>query len=92
MRHAPLHSSCGPLWAGGSRGPDDPEAELTVPEAVVALVVFAAVLAASEVAAHTLRRGWPTLEGMARALLTRPAGRIALLAGWLWLGWHLFVR
>ena len=26
------------------------------------------------------------------AALRRPAIRLAVLAGWLWLGWHLFVR
>ena len=25
-------------------------------------------------------------------MLRRPAIRVALLAAWLWLGWHLFVR
>jgi hypothetical protein len=31
--------------------------------------------------------------GEALSMLTRSrAGRCLLLAGWLWLGWHLFVR
>ena len=33
-----------------------------------------------------------TLGGAVAALARRRAGRWLLLAGWLWLGWHLFVR
>lgn len=42
----------------------------------------------------TLRRAdrWATLGDVLR-LLQRPlAGRMLLTAGWVWLGWHAFVR
>jgi hypothetical protein len=34
----------------------------------------------------------PTLADVAGTTLRRPAARVAVLAGWLWLGWHLFAR
>jgi hypothetical protein len=34
----------------------------------------------------------PTLADLVRVLLEPRAGRWFLFAGWLWLGWHLFVR
>ena len=33
-----------------------------------------------------------TLGQAASWVVRRPAGRWLLLAGWLWIGWHLFVR
>ena len=33
-----------------------------------------------------------TIGTVLRALMRRRATRWLLLAGWLWLGWHLFVR
>ena len=33
-----------------------------------------------------------TIGAVVRALTRRRAARWLLLAGWLWLGWHLFVR
>ena len=39
------------------------------------------------------RRGtMPTFATLVHAVRRRPAGRALLLASWLWLGWHLFVR
>ncbi len=35
---------------------------------------------------------WPSLSDMFRAFMRPPAGRVTLLALWLWLGWHLFIR
>jgi Family of unknown function (DUF6186) len=56
--------------------------------AAYAAVVVAAV--ALEVAAR--RREAPGFGAvLAAALRIRPV-RVALLAGWLWLGWHVFVR
>lgn len=53
-----------------------------------ALLVVAAV--GVEVAAR--RRGSGTLgDALTLALRWRPA-RFVLLAAWIWLGWHLFVR
>ena len=33
-----------------------------------------------------------TLGDVVDSAVARPAGRAAALLGWLWLGWHLFVR
>ena len=44
-----------------------------------------------EVTAMATRR-WPTLTELIRALTLRRAGQRLALAGWLWLGWHVFVR
>jgi hypothetical protein len=54
----------------------------------VAVVAGALVLEAS-----ARRRGTPTTFGATSStvLRYRPA-RLVVLAGWLWLGWHLFVR
>jgi Family of unknown function (DUF6186) len=43
-----------------------------------------------EVAAR--RRGSATLGDALTITLRSRAARFALLAAWLWLGWHLFVR
>jgi hypothetical protein len=41
-----------------------------------------------------LARGtdWPTVSDMLRAFMSPAWGRALLLAMWLWLGWHLFIR
>ncbi len=49
-------------------------------------------LVACEGTGHLVKRGWPTVESAVAWTLARPAGRVALLIAWLWLGWHLFVR
>ena len=51
------------------------------------LVVSAAGL---EVTAR--RRGWATFGDALTIILRSRAARVALLAAWLWFGWHLFVR
>jgi hypothetical protein len=53
--------------------------------------LWAAVAVAYEVAAR-LRRRTPTLVQAVRQLTRQPVLQGLLLAGWLWLGWHLFVR
>jgi hypothetical protein len=53
----------------------------------VALVVSAGGL---EVAAR--RRGSATFADALTTPLRSRAARVVLLASWLWLGWHLFVR
>lgn len=53
------------------------------------------VLAAAAVTYQVLgvaRRQSPTLGQAVGTLLRTPFGRPALLAAWLWLGWHVFVR
>jgi hypothetical protein len=53
-------------------------------------VLAAALLAGQAVALVTGRI--PTLGQAASVVARRPVGRWAVLAGWLWIGWHLFVR
>lgn len=54
-------------------------------------LVLAIAILGAQVAA---RRGGDiaTIGTVVRALARRRAARWLLLAGWLWLGWHLFVR
>lgn len=58
------------------------------------LIGFAFLLAAAATLEVQARRGsrLPTLGRLATAVMRRPVMRAALLAGWLWLGWHLFAR
>ena len=53
--------------------------------------VIAVALVACQVAALVSRR-IPTIGGAASVVARWRAGRGMLLAGWLWVGWHLFVR
>jgi hypothetical protein len=53
--------------------------------------LLAAAALTYEVAGH-LRRRTPTLAQAVLVLTRRPAPRVLVLTGWLWLGWHLFVR
>jgi len=57
---------------------------------LVGYAALAAVAAGLEIAA---RRGRAATFGatLGAALRHRPV-RVLLLAGWLWLGWHVFVR
>lgn len=58
---------------------------------LVGFAVLAAVMLAYQVHG-SLRRTTPTL-GEAIGTVTRSrVGRPLMLAAWLWLGWHLFVR
>lgn len=54
-----------------------------------ALLALAAV---AYQAAGLLRRQTVTLGQAVRRLKAIPGARPLLLAGWLWLGWHTFVR
>jgi len=54
-----------------------------------------AALAAMMIACETVARRtgrFATIERMTSALAARRAVRLLVLAAWLWLGWHLFVR
>lgn len=54
--------------------------------------LIAAALLAYQLAGMRWRRT-PTIgEALARVVGRWPAARYVLLAGWLWLGWHVFVR
>jgi Family of unknown function (DUF6186) len=59
----------------------------------VTLLGYAVLVAAAgglEVAAR--RRGSATLGDALTIVLRSRAARVAVLAAWLWLGWHLLVR
>lgn len=45
-----------------------------------------------EVLARTLGRGWPTAAQLVARVRDVPAGRVALVLVWAWLGWHVFAR
>jgi hypothetical protein len=53
--------------------------------------VLAAAFAVLALGAAATRR-WATVGDVVRALIRRRAVQLACLAGWLWLGWHFFVR
>ena len=54
-------------------------------------IVLAVVIAGVQVAARRGAHVAP-IGAVVRALARRRPARWLLLAGWLWLGWHLFVR
>ena len=51
-----------------------------------------ALIALAYQAVGLLLRQTPTLGQALNVLTRRRAGRVLLLAAWLWLGWHTFVR
>ena len=53
--------------------------------------LIAAALAGLQVASLVSGR-MPTIGQVASIIARRRSGRWLLLAGWLWVGWHLFVR
>ncbi len=54
--------------------------------------VLAAAIVATELAAHTVMRRLQGFESIMAFLARSRPTRVALLLGWGWLGWHLFVR
>lgn len=52
---------------------------------------IAALLLACQIAS-TLSRRMPSIGQVASLIASRRPGRWLLLAAWLWVGWHLFVR
>jgi hypothetical protein len=58
------------------------------------LVGYALILVAAVATEARARRGGPParLAALLRALGDHGLARFLLLAGWLWLGWHLFAR
>jgi hypothetical protein len=60
----------------------------------VTLLGYAVVVAtAAALEARARRRpGGPTAGRALHVLLRHPALHLLVVAGWLWLGWHLFVR
>lgn len=61
------------------------------PVTLVGYAVLVLVIVAYQLVGVVRRRS-PTLGEVLEPVRRRVAGRIVLLAGWLWLGWHLFVR
>jgi Family of unknown function (DUF6186) len=57
--------------------------------AVIVLAIVALELAARR---RSFRFEVPTLAVAASTLARSRIGKWLLVAGWLWLGWHLFVR
>jgi Family of unknown function (DUF6186) len=57
----------------------------------VGWAVLAVGFAVLQVGAMATRR-WATVADVVRLLTRRRAVQVACLAGWLWLGWHFFVR
>ena len=51
-----------------------------------------AVLVAGAVVAHTSKGRWPDAGALFRLLTASALGRLAVIAGWMWLGWHVFAR
>jgi hypothetical protein len=61
----------------------------------VSLLVWSVVgvgLVACEVAAVLTRGAVPRLATVVRRVVANPLARIVLLLGWMWQGWHQFVR
>jgi hypothetical protein len=54
--------------------------------------VAAVALVMCEVASRTFKRGWPTAAGLLGGARGHVAGRLVLVIGWVWLGWHVFAR
>lgn len=55
-------------------------------------LLAAGSLAACELAGRAVGRGWPTAGELFGRGLRPLAGRLLLVAAWLWLGWHVFAR
>lgn len=58
---------------------------------LVGYCLIAAALLGCQLASLVSRR-IPSIGQVASLIASRRAGRWLLLAGWLWVGWHLFVR
>jgi hypothetical protein len=52
----------------------------------------AAAVCTCELAGRTLKRGWPSAAGLCATARGTLFGRLALVIGWIWLGWHVFAR
>lgn len=61
----------------------------------ISLLVWSLVgitLVACEVAAILTRGAVPRFGTVVRRVVANPAARTVLLLGWMWQGWHQFVR
>ena len=59
---------------------------------VVLWLASAFMLGACEMASRRLEHGWPTAAQLLNCARRRLAGRLVLVIGWVWLGWHVFAR
>ena len=75
------------LLAGPGRGAGP---AMTAPLTALAYALVALAAAGLELAAR--RRGAGRLADVLSTALRHPPVRVLVLAGWLWLGWHVFVR
>jgi len=55
-------------------------------------VVIGAAFAMACVASLVSRGRFPSAVALLRAAARNVAVRVILLAGWVWIGWHFFVR
>jgi hypothetical protein len=58
---------------------------------VVGFAVVTVALVALETAARR-RESWPRIADVFSVVVSRSSGRVLVLLGWWWLGWHFFVR
>lgn len=59
------------------------------------LVVWAllgAAVAAGQVVAALSGGRFPGLGPLVARITARPVGRVVMVLGWMWLGWHAFAR
>jgi len=66
-----------------------------VPTDVVANVAWLAILATAlvwEAVCRRSNRNWTSLKAIAFQLWLKPIGRIAYIAVWAYVGWHVFAR
>lgn len=65
---------------------------MTRSDALAVWSFLALALVAAEALAHLGRRRVRGFASLATPLLARTPSRLALLLGWMWLGWHFFAR
>jgi hypothetical protein len=59
---------------------------------VAGYLVIAIAILALDLAARRDTSRLPSLGDVVSTLSSRRAGRIAVVIGWWWVGWHFFVR
>jgi len=59
---------------------------------IITIVGFACLISALEAIARRRTTRIPTLGEWLGCVMRLRAGRLFILLGWLWLGWHYFAR
>lgn len=59
---------------------------------IIGFVAVISAMVALEVLGRREIGRIPTLSGWLGYIMRPRAGRVLILAGWLWLGWHFFAR